>query len=140
MEATSKIIGFQPLHLVSQRSTAPPQPMDTGTASADMRQSGTLETSRPVDAAQNSAELAYFDRKDPAAHQRINDAVKGINEFFQSVRRTLQFTVDKDTGRTIIQIRDSETQEVIRQIPQEELLKLAKRLDDVQGLLLKEKA
>lgn len=140
MDATNKIIGFQPLHLVNQRSTTPPQAAETGTASAEMRQSGALETRRPVDAAQLSAEVAYFDRKDPAGHQRVQDAVKGINEFFQSVRRTLQFTVDKDTGRTVIQIRDSQTNEVIRQIPQEDVLKLAKRLDEVQGLLFQEKA
>jgi flagellar protein FlaG len=48
--------------------------------------------------------------------------------------------VDKDTGKTVIKIVDSQTNQVIRQIPSEELLAIARNLDRVEGLLLKQRA
>ncbi|HYE35214.1 flagellar protein FlaG [Methylocaldum sp.] len=78
------------------------------------------------------------ERKDDVAH-----AVHNFNEFFQMVRRTVQFSLDEDSGRTIVQVKDAETHELIRQIPSEEILRLAKQLDEFKdgfkGMLLKEK-
>ena len=39
-----------------------------------------------------------------------------------------------------MQIRDIKSNELIRQIPAEEVLKLAKRLDDLTGILFKAQA
>lgn len=65
------------------------------------------------------------------ARQEVEDvrrAVEDINDHFQSVGRDLKFQVDKESGRTIITVMDSETKEVVRQIPPEEVLNLAERL------------
>ena len=51
--------------------------------------------------------------------------------------RTLQFSKDEDTGKTIIRVIDTETEEVIRQIPPEEFLKMVKRLNDVAQEIFK---
>ena len=51
--------------------------------------------------------------------------------------RTLQFSKDEDTGKTIIRVIDTETDEVIRQIPPEEFLKMVKRLNDVAQEIFK---
>lgn len=48
----------------------------------------------------------------------------------------LQFRVDEESGEKIIQIFDSETGEMVRQIPPEELLRIMKTLRDLRGLLL----
>jgi uncharacterized FlaG/YvyC family protein len=52
----------------------------------------------------------------------------------------LSFTVDKDTGETVVSIVDSETGEVIKKIPPDEILSLKKRIGEMIGLLLDEKA
>ena|SRR5687767_2816736 len=52
----------------------------------------------------------------------------------------LRFSVDKSTGRTIVSVVDSETMEVVRQIPAEEVMKMARALDRMQGLLFNGKA
>jgi len=72
--------------------------------------------------------------------QQVSEAVKNMNDFLQMVRRTLQFTMDEDSGRMVVQIKDAETDQVIRQIPPENMLKLAKELDKLNGLLFEEKA
>jgi flagellar protein FlaG len=74
---------------------------------------------------------------DPAARgKRLAEAVTSLNDYVQSVRRDLQFSIDEQTGVTVIKVVDSETQEVIRQIPPDEILNLARRLGEPGGLIL----
>lgn len=70
----------------------------------------------------------------------VRDAVNRANETVQVLRSNLQFTVDETTGIDVIKFIDIKTKEVIRQIPSEEMIALARRLDELKGLLIKEKA
>lgn len=71
----------------------------------------------------------------------LKTAVSKLNDFVQNVQRNLSFSVDKETGETVVKVYDAQTKEVIRQIPAEETLKLAAAIDQqVSHLLLKEKA
>jgi len=60
----------------------------------------------------------------------FDNAAKKLNEYVQKVRRELEFSVDKDSGKTVIKVIDLETKEVIRQIPGDEALKVAKKLNE----------
>ncbi len=66
----------------------------------------------------------------------IDDIVQDINESIKAVQRELQFSVDKDSGHTVIKVMDMETNEVIRQIPNEEALKFARMLEEGADLEL----
>lgn len=70
----------------------------------------------------------------------VQDAVKRANETVQVLRSNLQFTVDQATGIDVVKFIDIKTKEVIRQIPSEEMVALARRLDEIRGLLIKDKA
>jgi flagellar protein FlaG len=72
--------------------------------------------------------------------EQVNNALKNINNFFQMSKRTMQFTLNEDTGRMVVEIKDEKTGEVIRQIPSEDVLQLEKKLDEFQGLLFSKKA
>jgi flagellar protein FlaG len=72
--------------------------------------------------------------------QALEEAVKRIREFVQPINDSIQFSLDDDTGRTIVKVIDLQTQEVLRQIPSEEVLNIAKALDRLQGLLIHNKA
>lgn len=67
----------------------------------------------------------------------LDKAIKQLNDYVQSVNRDLLFTVDKDSGRTVIKVVDSSTKEVIRQFPSEEVLQVAKELSKGHGLLIR---
>lgn len=71
---------------------------------------------------------------------RVREAVGNLNDFVQKLSRTLQFSVDEESGRTIIKVVDSETKQVIRQIPPEEVLALAKNLNNGEGVILRDQA
>lgn len=72
--------------------------------------------------------------------KQFEQAVEAVQKAVEPVARNLQFSIDKETGKTIISVVDSVTKEVIRQIPGEEILAIAKAIDRMQGLLLKQKA
>jgi flagellar protein FlaG len=72
---------------------------------------------------------------------QLQSAVSKLNDFVQSYQRKLSFSVSAETGRTIITVYDAETDELIRQIPPEETLKLAELIDDnIEGFFVKERA
>ena len=58
----------------------------------------------------------------------VDEAVEALNNDAQVIQRELQFTVDKASGFTVIKVIDSTTEEVIRQLPSEEAIKVARRL------------
>ena len=75
---------------------------------------------------------------DPALVKR---ATEQINEFIRkSSSSSLQFSVDKTSGRIIVKVVDQETGDVIRQIPSEETLAIASSLDTPQGVIIRSKA
>lgn len=75
------------------------------------------------------------------APEQVQRAVGTINKSLQLANRGLQFSVDPDTKNPVVRMVDTATGEVIRQIPSEESLAIARAIDKFQqGLLLKEKA
>lgn len=60
--------------------------------------------------------------------QQVEEAVSSINEFVQNQQRTIRFSIDEQSGRDVVVVVDQFTEEVIRQIPTEELLVIARRL------------
>jgi flagellar protein FlaG len=70
----------------------------------------------------------------------VRQAVQNLTEYVQNLRRDLKFSVDRESGRTIIKVTDSETGKVIRQIPPDEVLAIAQHVTDFSGMLLKDKA
>lgn len=65
----------------------------------------------------------------------LEEAVKDINEYVQHIQRDIQFTMDDYSGRTIIRVIDSQSDTVVRQIPNEVILKLAENLHKYGQLL-----
>lgn len=76
----------------------------------------------------------------PVERKQLEDAVGRIKEFVQPINDSIQFSLDEDSGRTVVKVVDLQTNEVIRQIPTEEALTIAKALDKLQGLLFQSKA
>ncbi|MFZ5594239.1 MAG: flagellar protein FlaG [Pseudomonadota bacterium] len=70
----------------------------------------------------------------------IEKAVSYLNEYIQSYRRDLHFSVDDDSGRIVVKVIDRETNEIIRQIPSEEAMALANRMEKSNGILLQAQA
>lgn len=68
--------------------------------------------------------------------ETLDKALQQINENEQVVRREIKFNIDEDSGKTVIKITDLATNEVIRQIPNEEALVFARKLSEGADLKL----
>jgi flagellar protein FlaG len=71
-----------------------------------------------------------------ADERKIDAAIAAAHQFLHPVAANLRFVRDDSSGRTLIQLVDSETQKVLRQIPSEEMLAINKALDRMQGLMV----
>jgi len=71
----------------------------------------------------------------------ISQTVRQLNDYAQRVNRQLHFSVDDTSGRTVIKVVDPQTDQVIRQIPSEQILALAQFLqEEAKGTLFQQKA
>lgn len=72
--------------------------------------------------------------------KELSDIVQKANKALEVSQSSLKFQVDPDNGQTVVQVIDQDTQQVIKQIPSVEMLKLAKELEKMQGVLMSQKA
>lgn len=115
---------------------------------------GSVERLRPRDpgaATRGSATVTVSGRQDLPPGQstastqgafdqaRLNQVVDDLNSYAQNVRRELHFSVDKESGHTVIKVVDSESQEVVRQIPPEEVTEMSQHLTSHAGVLMRTK-
>jgi uncharacterized FlaG/YvyC family protein len=71
--------------------------------------------------------------------KRVEAAAQQLNDFMKRNSIQLKFSVDDDTNEVVVKVVQSQTGKVIRQIPSEEALKIAKDFDSRQGLIVKQK-
>ncbi len=127
------VVGMNPTKGAS--GLAQSQPVKANTP---VQPSGGAEEPRKADV---SAATELNGRSSQAVdEQAVEEIVEDLNEFAQQVERQLQFSVDRQSGKTVIRVVDRATEEVVRQIPADEILELQRRLGDVQGLLFKTEA
>jgi flagellar protein FlaG len=83
---------------------------------------------------------APSDAVDEATPAQVAEAVKEANASLQSCSVGLRFEMDEDTDKLIVKVVDRESGEVIRQIPSEEVVRIAKVLGEAPGLLVSREA
>jgi hypothetical protein len=66
----------------------------------------------------------------PPAPRFASSGLLGVSRY------RLDFSIHPDTHDIVIQVVDPETDEVVRQVPPEEMVELAARLDEARGSLL----
>ena len=89
----------------------------------------------------NSGKVSPQETQPKVDAEKVEKAVSDISDYVQNFSRDLQFQVDKQTGTTIVTVLDHETKAVIRQIPSEEVVAMARHIaenapDPVKGLLM----
>ncbi len=73
--------------------------------------------------------------------QEVRRAVAEVRKAVEiQAPNQISFSVDDESGRSVVRIIDQKTGATIRQIPSQEMLDIAKSIDKMQGLLFKETA
>jgi flagellar protein FlaG len=76
---------------------------------------------------------------DPAEmRQRLQAAVDRLNEQMRETGRDLAFGIDEQIDRSIIKVTNTTSGELVRQIPSDEVLRVARSIEDLKGVLYDE--
>ena len=119
------------------------QPLPTATTALTQ---GTAQqaTSRPAQTPATVAQQKVVAPENGRAVQptsdQLREVVDELKRYVEPMAQNLQFTIDEETGKTIVKLIDADTQEVLRQIPSEELVAIAKALQQQRGALIERKA
>ncbi|AYA63653.1 flagellar protein FlaG [Alteromonas sp. RKMC-009] len=98
-------------------------------ASATDKQQEERNSSRNAQGVTDAADIVSIEGQ---AQQDIEVAAREVEAFLQVQNRNLAFSVDENTNRSVVTVKDSESGDVIRQIPSDEVLKLAERIKTLQ--------
>ncbi len=93
---------------------------------------------KPVTTAAPVAALASLERKSDRID--LGNAVADLNKVAQAASQGVRFSVDEESGRTVVKVVDTQTDKVLRQIPSMEALKLWRSIEQMQGVMLRDKA
>ena len=92
------------------------------------------------------AEVETHDIDVELSQEALEKVVSQLNSYIQNTQRDVDFSVDDSTGRVVVRVIDSESEEVIRQIPSEEMLAISRHLiesletEQPKGFLIELKA
>lgn len=125
------------------RSVSQGQPAEIGLR--NQRQAGQVEA-RAVENAQRAKEERQIDPEREA--QAIQEAADQIGQFLNVINSDLNIAVDREVNRTVVKVINRSNDEVIRQIPSEEVLALMRRMSEIanqssggaSGMLLSDQA
>ena len=118
-------------------ASASMQAMAAAPARSQTESTASVET-RPENVQQNASPQEQAQRV-PSAGE-LQKALEEVEKAVAPMAQSLQFSLDKDSGRTVVKVMDTDTNEVIRQIPSEEVLAISKAVDKLKGLLIKQQA
>lgn len=99
-----------------------------------------LLSGSPADAASAIGAKSFAEPVKEATPMQIEHAVKEVNASLQSRSVGLQFELDREADKVIVKVIDRASGEVIRQIPTEEVVRIAKVLGNASGLLVSQAA
>ncbi|WMS87655.1 flagellar protein FlaG [Pleionea litopenaei] len=124
---------FQSLDVASGQSLPP----KTSTAADGLSKSDAVPAQpsnnvaklKPSDETKAGAPESQRDTKETAAE--LQQKLDELTQSASNIQRSLRFQVDEFTGSTVIKVFDRKTDELIRQIPSEDMLTLSKRLKEL---------
>jgi len=87
------------------------------------------DATRTAEARLESAGAATVaEAKDTKNSDDLKQAVSQLNDHVQNMQRDLQFSIDQESGTMVVKVIDTKSEKVIRQIPTEETLRIARSL------------
>jgi len=70
--------------------------------------------------------------------EEMSELKEKINETLEPINIALDFEIEDEIEETVVKVKNRDTEEIIRQIPPQALLHMAKRMEEMSGLLIEE--
>ena len=95
-----------------------------------------LEASTPAKIELNPPKLPKLNVDLKDLQKNLKEAINMLNEQMKANGRNLNFSIDQELNRAVITVKNTHTGEIVRQIPDETLLRVAHNIEKVKGLLM----
>jgi|TARA_B110000196_G_scaffold125232_1_gene108603 flagellar protein FlaG len=95
----------------------------------------TLEKKEDV-AAENKTKASEASKAVVMTPDQLEKVAQQLQDFMGEMNRSLEFSVDKDSGRDVIKVLDKGTGDLVKQYPSEEVLTMISKLSNVTGSLI----
>ena len=124
--------GKKPLIDISQQTSGPIAPTVQPPAPAD----------NPLMKANSKTNTGPIEGAERPSIEKLEETVTKINDFVQSIQRELHFSIDDESGETIVKVVEKATNEVVRQIPAEDLMESLKNINQnaTSGIIISKQA
>jgi flagellar protein FlaG len=99
----------------------------------------TLQPNKSEKEHSSKLEMTNTEKENDKNIDFLKKIIEDLKKKLSMLNTQLEIKVDKETEEIVVKVIDKETKEVIRQIPPEYLLKIAKYLDEIAGILYNEK-
>ncbi len=120
-----KVSGNAAAHSPQNTTVTAPEPIKLAKVQVAMPERPKVEAPKPV-------EIKY----DPnQARANLSSAINMLNEQMTSTKRGLGFSFDSAKNSAVIKVTDLNSGNVVRQIPTEDVLKMAHHIDAMKGIL-----
>lgn len=103
-----------------------------GASAGEIHQVESVRVDQRVNVKESGA-VAEDRQREPLISESLDQLIEDVNEQPQIKQRALQFSVHEETGQTVVRIRDTDTNEVIRQFPADEIIAMAERIHEFMG-------
>jgi len=91
---------------------------------------------KPADAETVQADRKTKEQEASPSVQEVKELAEGMNEMMDGLHTSLGFSIrEEHDHQVVVEIKDRETNELIKQIPSEELLNIKEKMDEFTGLL-----
>ena len=89
---------------------------------------------------QDLRKVAEPEKAEEPQAEEMDAMVEDIREMARMFERDLEFRIEDDLNRPVVEVKDTQSDEVIRQIPSEEMVELARNMERIRGILFDESA
>ena len=124
--------------LNSSRSARGSQARPEGRAQPEASQSSLPDVSVAAVAAHAAEEKVKSLSTLASVTETIDDAVEFLNEALSRKNTSAQIRRDEELNRFLVTIKDKDSGEIVREVPPEALLKFARNLEELKGILFDE--
>lgn len=118
-----------------QPKAAPTEPPLSRAAGSGVPQNATPASDQAQKAVATPPARAQVKIDTETMRKNLQEAITRINDMVRDGGRGLNFSLDEKLGRPIVLVRKLESGEVIRQIPNEVVVKVAHSIEDLKGML-----
>lgn len=134
-------VGYSPpAHSGAAKKTVPAEQTGTAESKQAVKVSENVELAQlKLHQAQQEASadrVAGHKQSGESSKSDVKEAVQRLNDYVQSVQRDLHFNYDEEANRPVIEVVDQTTQKVIRKIPDDVVIRLARNLNQNESVTL----